>query len=123
MVAATRTAGGRKGGRLRDWHPIDLGGVILDDVLDRGKIYPTAIDDVAMDCVSQVGEQTMNATRNAVLASKLPENVLGTSVDRQCGSSQQALQFAARAVMIGTMDVVIAAGVESAPDRGGAFAS
>src|SRR5215469_16330252 len=113
IVAATRTAGGRKGGRLRDWHPIDLGAAVLDELVARTKIDPAAIEDVVMGCVSQVGEQAINVARNAVLASKLPESVPATSVDRQCGSSQQALQFAAQAVMSGTMDVVIAAGVES----------
>jgi len=113
IVAATRTAGGRKGGRLRDWHPIDLGAVVLDELAARTRIDPAAVEDVVMGCVSQVGEQSLNVARNAVLASKFPESVPGTSVDRQCGSSQQAFQFAAQAVMSGTMDVVIAAGVES----------
>ncbi len=113
IVAATRTAGGRKGGKLKDWHPADLGAVALNDLVDRTGVDPAAIEDVVMGCVMQVGEQATNVARNAVLASKLPESVPGTSVDRQCGSSQQALQFAAQAVMSGTMDVVIAAGVES----------
>jgi len=113
IVAATRTAGGRKGGRLREWHPADLGAVVLNDLIDRTGADPALVEDVVMGCVMQVGEQATNIARNAVLASKLPESVPGTSVDRQCGSSQQALQFAAQAVMSGTMDVVIAAGVES----------
>jgi acetyl-CoA C-acetyltransferase len=113
IVAATRTAGGRKGGRLRDWHPADLGAVVLDELVDRTGVDPARVDDVVMGCVMQVGEQATNIARNAVLASKLPESVPATSVDRQCGSSQQALQFAAQAVMSGTMDVVIAGGVES----------
>jgi acetyl-CoA C-acetyltransferase len=113
IVAATRTAGGRKGGRLRGWHPADLGAVVLNELIDRTKMDPAAVEDVVMGCVMQVGEQSTNVARNAVLASKLPESVPGTSVDRQCGSSQQALQFAAQAVMSGTMDVVIASGVES----------
>jgi len=113
IVAATRTAGGRKGGRLRDWHPADLGAVVLDELVDRTGIDPERVDDVVMGCVMQVGEQATNVARNAVLASKLPESVPATSVDRQCGSSQQSLQFAAQAVMSGTMDVVIAGGVES----------
>ena len=113
IVAATRTAGGRKGGRLRDWHPADLGAVVLDELIARTGVDPAVVEDVVMGCVMQVGEQATNIARNAVLASKLPESVPGTSVDRQCGSSQQALQFAAQAVMSGTMDVVIAAGVES----------
>ena len=113
IVAATRTAGGRKGGRLREWHPADLGAVVLNELMDRTGVDPAAVEDVVMGCVMQVGQQATNIARNAVLASKLPESVPGPSVDRQCGSSQQALQFAAQAVMSGTMDVVIASGVES----------
>lgn len=113
IVAATRTAGGRKGGRVRGWHPSDLGGEVLNELLNRTGVDPAVIEDVVMGCVMQVGEQSTNIARNAVLSSRLPESVPATSVDRQCGSSQQALQFAAQAVMAGTMDVVIAAGVES----------
>ncbi len=113
IVAATRTAGGRKGGRLSGWHPADLAGKVIDDLLDRTGADPALVEDVIMGCVSQIGEQGVNIARNAVLASRLPESVPATSVDRQCGSSQQALHFAAQAVMSGAMDVVIAAGVES----------
>jgi acetyl-CoA C-acetyltransferase len=113
IVAATRTAGGRKGGRVRGWHPADLGAVVLNELIDRSGVAPDAVEDVVMGCVMQVGEQSTNIARNAVLASKLPESVPGTSVDRQCGSSQQALHFAAQAVMSGTQDIVIASGVES----------
>jgi len=113
IVAAGRTAGGKKGGKLKDWHPADLAAVVLNELVDRTGADPALIEDVIMGCVGQVGEQGINIGRNAVLASKLPESVPGTSVDRQCGSSQQALQFAAQAVMSGTMDIVIAAGVES----------
>ncbi|WP_293676881.1 acetyl-CoA C-acetyltransferase [uncultured Phenylobacterium sp.] len=113
IVAASRTAGGRKGGRLRDWHPSDLAGAVLDDLVARTGIDPAVIEDVIMGCVTQAGEQSTNIARNAVLSSKLPESVPATSVDRQCGSSQQALHFAAQGVMSGTQDVVIAAGVES----------
>jgi len=113
IVAASRTAGGRKGGRLREWHPSDLAGAVLDDLVARTGIDPAVIEDVIMGCVTQAGEQSTNIARNAVLSSKLPESVPATSVDRQCGSSQQALQFAAQAVMSGTQDVVIASGVES----------
>jgi len=113
IVAATRTAGGRKGGRLKDWHPADLGGQVLNALVDSTKIDPALIEDVIVGCVDQAGEQGMNIARNTVLASKLPESVPATSVDRQCGSSQQAVHFAAQAVMSGAMDVVIAAGVES----------
>lgn len=113
IVAATRTAGGRKGGKLKDWHPVDLGATVLNDLLDRTGADPALVEDVVMGCVMQVGEQSINVARNAVLASRMPESVPGTSVDRQCGSSQQALHFAAQAVLSGTMDIVIAAGVES----------
>jgi len=113
IVAAARTAGGRKGGRLSGWHPADLSAQVLDALIARTGIDPALVEDVIMGCVGQAGEQSANIARNAVLASSLPESVPGTSVDRQCGSSQQALQFAAQAVMSGTMDVVIAAGVES----------
>ena len=113
IVAATRTAGGRKGGKLAGWHPIDLGAAVLDSILDRTGVDPARVDDVVMGCVGQVGEQSLNVARNAVLASRMPESVPATSVDRQCGSSQQALQFAAQAVMSGTQDIVIASGVES----------
>ena len=113
IVAAARTAGGRKGGRLAGWHPADLAGQVLNALVERSGIDPAAIEDVILGCVGQVGEQSVNIARNAVLASKLPESVPATSVDRQCGSSQQALHFAAQAVMSGSMDFVIAAGVES----------
>jgi acetyl-CoA C-acetyltransferase len=113
IVAASRTAGGRRGGRLSGWHPVDLAAHVLNDLVDRTQADPALIEDVIMGCVSQIGEQSNNVARNAVLASRLPESVPGTSIDRQCGSSQQALHFAAQAVMSGTMDVVIAAGVES----------
>ena len=112
IVAASRTAGGRRNGRLKDWHAADLAGKVLDDVVARAKADPALVDDVIMGCVSQAGEQSTNIARNAILCSSLPESVPGTSVDRQCGSSQQALHFAAQAVMSGAMDCVIAAGVE-----------
>jgi acetyl-CoA C-acetyltransferase len=113
IVAAVRTAGGRRGGRLSGWHPADLAAQVIDALVARSGIDPAAVDDVILGCVSQVGEQASNVARNAVLASTLPESVPGTSVDRQCGSSQQALHFAAQAVMSGSMDAVIAGGVES----------
>jgi len=113
IVAAARTAGGRRGGRLSGWHPVDLGAQILNAIVDRVGCDPALVEDVVMGCVSQVAEQSTNVARNAVLASRLPESVPGTSLDRQCGSSQQALHFAAQAVMSGSMDVVIAGGVES----------
>jgi acetyl-CoA C-acetyltransferase len=113
IVACARSAGGRKAGRLSGWHPADLAGQILRALMARVQSDPAVVDDVIMGCVSQVGEQALNVARNAVLAAGFPESVPATSVDRQCGSSQQALHFAAQAVMSGAMDVVIAAGVES----------
>ncbi len=113
IVAAVRTAGGRRNGKLKDWHPADLAGQVLNELLDRSGADPEMIEDVIMGCVGQAGEQAANIGRNAVLASRLPESVPATSVDRQCGSSQQSIHFAAQAVMSGTMDCVIAAGVES----------
>jgi acetyl-CoA C-acetyltransferase len=113
IVAAARTAGGRRNGRVSSWHPADLGGRILDSLIDRSGADPALIEDVIMGCVGQAGQQSTNIARGAILASKLPESVPGVSVDRQCGSSQQALHFAAATVMAGAMDVVIAAGVES----------
>ena len=113
IVAAVRTAGGRKAGRLSGWHPVELAAAILDALLETTRADPGLIEDVIMGCVGQVGEQSINVARNAVLSSRLPEGVPATSIDRQCGSSQQAIHFAAQAVMSGAMDVVIAAGVES----------
>ena len=113
IVDAVRTAGGRRGGRLADWHPVDMAAAVLDALVDRTGVDPAAIDDVIMGCVSQGGQQAFHVGRNAVLASKLPESVPAVAIDRQCGSSQQSIQFAAQAVMSGTQDVVIAAGVES----------
>ncbi|CAN5208684.1 acetyl-CoA C-acetyltransferase [soil metagenome] len=113
IVAAVRTAGGRRGGRLKDWHPADLGGAVLDALVDRVGLDPAAVDDVILGCVGQVGEQSMQIGRSAVLASSLPDSVPAVTIDRQCGSSQQAIHFAAQAVMSGTQDIVIAAGVES----------
>jgi acetyl-CoA C-acetyltransferase len=113
IVATARTAGARKAGRLSGWHPADLAGKVLDALIERAQADPALIEDVVLGCVSQVGEQAGNVARGAVLSSKLPESVPGVSVDRQCGSSQQAVHFAAQAVMSGAMDVVIAAGVES----------
>ncbi|WP_265569828.1 acetyl-CoA C-acetyltransferase [Sphingomicrobium nitratireducens] len=113
IVAARRTAGARRKGALREWHPNDLGAAILDALVDDTGIDPAAIEDVVMGCVSQVGEQSFHIGRSCVLASSLPDSVPAVSIDRQCGSSQQALHFAAQGVMSGTQDVVIAAGVES----------
>jgi len=113
IVATARSAAGKRKGRLAGWHPVELAAAIIDALLERAACDPALVEDVFMGCVSQVGEQSSNVARNAVLASRLPETVPGTAIDRQCGSSQQALHFAAQAVMSGAMDVVIAAGVES----------
>ena len=112
IVSAVRTAGGKKNGSLSQWHPADLGAKVLDELVLQTGIDPTLVDDVIFGCVDQVGAQSGNVARNAILASTLPESVPGTSVDRQCGSSQQAIHFAIQAVMSGTQDVVIGGGVE-----------
>ncbi|WP_367347971.1 acetyl-CoA C-acetyltransferase [Sphingobium yanoikuyae] len=113
IAAVARSAGGKRGGRLAGVHPADLAGRVLAGLVGRSGIDPAAIEDVIMGCACPGGEQGANIARNAVLASGLPESVPGTHVDRQCGSSQQALHFAAATVMAGVQDVVIAAGVES----------
>ncbi|RYD67400.1 MAG: acetyl-CoA C-acyltransferase [Sphingomonadales bacterium] len=113
IVEALRSAGGKRNGKLAGWHPADMAGEVLNAIVDRTGIDPAAIEDVVLGCVTQGGEQSFALARNAVLASRLPESVPAVTVDRQCGSSQQAVQFAAQAVMSGTQDVIIAAGVES----------
>ena len=112
LIEAARTAGGKRGGALKDWHPADLGAAVLNVLVERSGVDPAAIEDVIAGCVSQVGEQSFHIGRNMVMASRLPDSVPAVSIDRQCGSSQQALHFAAQAVMSGTQDLVIAAGVE-----------
>jgi acetyl-CoA C-acetyltransferase len=114
IVEAVRTAGGRarKGG-LIDVHPADLGATILNALVERTGVDPAAIEDVIVGCVTQAGEQSFAFGRNLVLASKLPDSVPAVTIDRQCGSSQQALHFAAQAIMSGTQDLIIAAGAES----------
>ena len=112
IVDTLRTPLGKRNGRLKDWHPVDLAGTALKALVERTGIDPALIDDVIMGCVMQVGEQSLNVARNAVLAAGLPETIPGTTVDRQCGSSQQAAHFAAQGVMAGAYDIVIAAGVE-----------
>ena len=113
IVEAVRTAGGKRKGALAGTHPADIGAVVLNALVDRTGIDPAAIEDVILGCVTQAGEQSFAFGRNVVLASKLPQSVPAVTIDRQCGSSQQALQFAAQAVMSGTQDLVIAAGTES----------
>jgi acetyl-CoA C-acetyltransferase len=114
IVDAVRTAGGRRGGRLAGVHPVDLAAATLDAIVERTGIDPAAIEDVIMGCVMQGGQQSQQVGRNAVLASRLlPQSTPAVSIDRQCGSSQQSIHFAAQGVMSGTQDVVIASGVES----------
>jgi acetyl-CoA acetyltransferase family protein len=112
IVEAVRTPLGKRNGKLKDWHPVDLAAETLKALVDRSGIDPAIVDDVVMGCVMQVGEQGVNIARNAVLAAGWPEHVPGTTVDRQCGSSQQAAHFAAQGVIAGAYDVVVAAGVE-----------
>jgi acetyl-CoA acyltransferase len=112
IVAAVRTAVGRRNGRLKDWHPVDLMAEVLSTLVERTGVDSGLVEDVIVGCVSQVGEQSINVGRNAVLAAGFPETVPGTTVDRQCGSSQQAIHFAAQGVLSGAYDVVIAGGVE-----------
>jgi len=112
IVEAVRTPLGKRNGRLKGWHPVDLAAHALSELVDRTGIDPALVDDVVMGCVMQVGEQGVNIARNAVLAAGWPEDVPGTTVDRQCGSSQQAAHFAAQGVIAGAYDVVVAAGVE-----------
>jgi acetyl-CoA C-acetyltransferase len=113
IVDAVRTAGGKRGGRVAGVHPVDLGAATLDAIAARNDFDPAAIEDVITGCVMQGGEQTMDVGRNAVLASKLPNSIPAVTIDRQCGSSQQAMQFAAQAIMSGTQDMVLAHGIES----------
>jgi len=112
IVDAIRTPGGRRGGQLKDWHPVDLAAEVLKDLVKRNNLHPELVDDVILGCVSQTGEQSVNVARNAVLAAGFPESVPGTTIDRQCGSSQQAVHFAAQGVMAGVYDIAIAGGVE-----------
>jgi acetyl-CoA acyltransferase len=113
IVDAVRTPGGKRNGKLRNWHAVDLASESLKALQARNNLDPALIDDLIMGCVMQVGEQSLNIGRNAVLAAGWPESVPATTIDRQCGSSQQAIHFAAQGVMAGAYDVVVAAGVES----------
>ena len=112
IVDALRTPGGKRNGKLRNWHAVDLASEVLRALQSRNDLDAALVDDVIMGCVSQTGEQAFNVGRNAVLAAGWPESVPATTIDRQCGSSQQALHFAAQGVMSGAYDVVVAAGVE-----------
>lgn len=113
IVDAVRTPTGRRGGKLKDTHPVDLAAQVLNALKDRSGLEAGQVDDVIMGCVSQLGEQGINVGRNAVLAAGWPESVPSTTVDRQCGSSQQSAHFAAQGVMAGVYDIAVAAGVES----------
>ncbi|MEJ7585408.1 MAG: thiolase family protein [Acidimicrobiales bacterium] len=112
IVDALRSPGGKRFGQLSGWHPADLAGEVLRALVERNDLDPALIDDVIMGCVMQVGSQSLNIGRNAVLATGFPESVPATTIDRQCGSSQQSAHFAAQGVMAGAYDVVVAAGVE-----------
>jgi acetyl-CoA acyltransferase len=113
IVDALRTPLGRRNGTLKDVHPVDLAAHVLREIVARNDLDPALVEDVIMGCVMQVGEQGINVARNAALAAGFPETTVGTTVDRQCGSSQQAAHFAAQGVMAGAYDIVIAAGVEN----------
>jgi acetyl-CoA acyltransferase len=112
IVDAVRTPGGKRNGKLKNWHPVDLASEVLGAIATRNHLDPALVDDVIMGCVSQVGEQAFNVGRSAVLAAGWPESVPATTIDRQCGSSQQAMHFGAQGVMSGAYDIVVAAGVE-----------
>src|SRR5688500_3911479 len=112
IVDAVRTAGGKRNGKLSGWHPADLASEVLSALVQRNDLDPELVDDVIMGCVMQVGAQGINVGRNAVLAADFPESVPSTTIDRQCGSSQQSAHFAAQGVMAGAYDIVVAAGVE-----------
>src|SRR5436305_10635551 len=112
IVDAVRTALGKRNGKLKAWHPVDLAAETLRALVERNDLDPALVEDVIMGCVMQTGEQGLNIGRNAALAAGFPETVVGTSVDRQCGSSQQSAHFAAQGVIAGAYDVVVAAGVE-----------
>ena len=112
IVDAVRTPGGKRNGKLSGWHPADLSAVVLNALVERNDLDPGLVDDVIMGCVMQVGAQSLNVGRNAVLAAGWPETVPSTSIDRQCGSSQQSAHFGAQGVIAGAYDIVVAAGVE-----------
>jgi acetyl-CoA acyltransferase len=113
IVDIIRTPGGKRNGQFRDWHPASLAAFVLNALTHRNDLDPASVDDVIMGCVSQINDQASNIARNAILGAGWPESVPGTTVDRQCGSSQQAMHFAAQGVISGAYDIVVAAGVES----------
>ena len=112
IIDAVRTPGGKRNGQFKDVHPVTMAATVLKALEERNGLDPAMVDDVIMGCVMQVGEQSLNIGRNAVLAAGWPEEVPSTTVDRQCGSSQQSMHFAAQGVIAGAYDVVVAAGVE-----------
>ena len=112
IIDAVRTPGGKRNGQLSGWHPADLAAEVLSALAERNNLDPALVDDVIMGCVMQAGAQALNVGRNAVLAAGWPESVPATTIDRQCGSSQQSAHFAAQGVMAGAYDIAIAAGVE-----------
>src|SRR5438046_971886 len=113
IIEAVRTPVGKKGGALSQVHPADLGAHVLKELVARAKIDPAAVEDVVFGCVDAIGPQAGDVARTAWLAAGLPEEVPGVTIDRQCGSSQQAIHFAAQGVMSGTQDVVVAGGVQN----------
>ncbi len=112
IIDVVRTPGGKRGGKLSGWHAVDLASEPLKALVQRNDLDPALIEDVIMGCVTQIGEQGVNIARNAVLAAGFPESVCGTTIDRQCGSSQQAATFAAQAIKSGSQHIVVAAGIE-----------
>ena len=113
IVDVVRTPGGKRNGKLSGWHPVDMASEVLSTLVARNDLDPALVEDVIMGCVMQVGAQSVNVARNAVLAASFPESVCATTIDRQCGSSQQAAAFAAQGIMAGMHDIVIAAGIEA----------
>ena len=113
IIDAIRTPGGKRNGKLSGWHAVDLASEILIALQERNNLDPALVDDVIMGCVMQVAEQGVNVGRNAILAAGWPESVPATTIDRQCGSSQQAVHFGAQGIMAGAYDVVVAAGIEA----------
>jgi len=113
IVGAVRTPVGKRNGGLSGVHPVDMAAHVLTELISRTQVDPAAVEDVIMGCVSQIGPQSLDIARGAWLSAGLPESVPGVSIDRQCGSSQQAIHFAAQGVLSGTQDLVVAAGVES----------
>src|SRR5712691_9038237 len=113
IVEAVRTPIGRRNGKLKEIHPVVLGSLVLKEIVNRAGIKPEQVEDVVFGCVSQAGEQSLNVARNAWLTAGFPVTTPGTTVDRQCGSSQQAVHFAANLIQSGVCDITIAGGVES----------